>query len=119
VKSVKETGGKVPSGPAWDTPIRRMLMFDNLIGNPDRNAGNILIGPPGELILIDHSRAFIADRSLQRKIPRVDGALWDRIGAVTPEQLSRTLSPWMDGAAVAAVLERRKQMLAARPQVIR
>jgi hypothetical protein len=119
VKSVKEAGGKVPSGPAWDTPIRRMLMFDNLIGNPDRNAGNILIGPPGELILIDHSRAFTADRSLQRKIPRVDGALWDRIRAVTPEQLSRTLSPWMDGAAVTAVLERRKQMLAARPQVIR
>jgi len=119
VKSVKETGGKVPSGPAWDKPIRRMLMFDNLIGNPDRNAGNILIGPPGELILIDHSRAFTADRTLQRKIPRVDGALWDRLTAVTPEQLSTTLSPWMDGAAVGAVLERRKQMLAASPQVIR
>jgi hypothetical protein len=119
VKSVKETGGKVPSGPAWDKPIRRMLMFDNLIGNPDRNAGNILIGPPGELILIDHSRAFIDDRRLARTLPRVDGALWDRIGAVTPDDLSRTLSPWMDSSAVAALLERRKQMLAARPLVIR
>jgi len=119
VKSVKETGGKVPSGPAWDQPIRRMLMFDNLIGNPDRNAGNILIGLPGELILIDHSRAFTDDRELPRKLPRVDGALWDRMQAVTPEDLSRTLSPWMDGGAVTAVLERRKQMLASRPQIIR
>jgi len=119
VKSVKETGGKVPAGPAWDTPIRRMLMFDNLIGNPDRNAGNILIGLPGELILIDHSRAFTTDRQLLRKIPRVDGPLWDRMQAVTPEDLSRTLSPWMDGAAVTAVVERRKQMLASRPQIIR
>src|SRR5262249_38701503 len=115
VKSVKESGGRVPSGPAWDTPIRRMLMFDNLIGNPDRNAGNILIGPPGELILIDHSRAFTTDRSLLRKIPRVDGALWDRMGTVTPEQLTSTLSPWMDAGAVAALLERRKQMVSARP----
>ena len=119
VKSVKETGGKVPSGPAWDTAIRRMLMFDNLIGNPDRNAGNILIGVPGELILIDHSRAFTDDRQLLRKIPRVDGALWDRIQAVTSEDLSRTLRPWIDGRAVTAVLERRKQMLASRPHIIR
>jgi hypothetical protein len=94
-------------------------MFDNLIGNPDRNAGNILIGLPGELILIDHSRAFTDDHQLPRKIPRVDGALWDRMQAVTPEDFSRTLSPWMDGGAVAAVAERRKQMLASRPQIIR
>lgn len=119
VKSVKETGGRVPSGPAWDRPIRRMRMFDNLIGNPDRNAGNILVGPPGELILIDHSRAFINDRSLRQKIPRVDGALWDRLAAVTPAQLSRTLAPWMDRSAVDAVLERRKRMLSERPEVIR
>jgi hypothetical protein len=119
VKSVKETGGNVPSGPAWDTPIRRMLMFDNLIGNPDRNAGNILLGSPGELILIDHSRAFTSDRSLPRKIERVDGQLWDRMRALTPAQLSTTLRPWMNGDALDAVLERRKRMLAARPQIIR
>jgi hypothetical protein len=39
--------------------------------------------------------------------------------AVTPEDLSRTLSPWMDGGALTAVLERRKQMIASRPQIIR
>src|SRR3954469_10894443 len=57
-RSVKQTGGQVPSGEAWGAAIRRMILFDDLIGNPDRNAGNILIGAPGELILIDHSRAF-------------------------------------------------------------
>jgi hypothetical protein len=119
VKSVKETGGKVPSGPAWYVPIRRMLMFDNLIGNPDRNAGNILVGPPGELILIDHSRAFTRDHGLPRKIERVDGKLWDRLRAVTPAQLSTTLQPWMDGDALDAVLDRRTRMLSARPQIIR
>jgi hypothetical protein len=119
VKSVRESGNKVPSGPAWDQSIRRMLMFDDLIGNPDRNGGNILIGPPGELILIDHSRAFTTDRSLQRKIPRVDGELWDRMVAVTPTELSATLSPWMDARAVDALLERRKRMMSDRPQVIR
>ena len=119
VKSVKELGGKMPSGPVWDKPIRRMLMFDGLVGNPDRNAGNILIGTPGDLILIDHSRAFTADRRLPRKIERVDGELWDRMGALTPDQLSRALGPWMDSAAMTALLERRKRMISARPVVIR
>jgi hypothetical protein len=119
VKSVKDLGGKVPSGPAWDKPIRRMLMFDNLIGNPDRNSGNILVGAPGELILIDHSRAFTTDRSLERKIARVDGELWDRIAAVTPTQLSAVLNPWMRSASVDALLDRRKRMMSERPQIIR
>lgn len=112
VRSVKESGGQVPSGPAWDKSIRRMLMFDNLIGNVDRNAGNILIGEPGELILIDHSRAFVTDCTLRRPIERVDGELWDRLTTVTSGDLQRTLRPWMDDAAVNAVLERRKRMMA-------
>jgi len=112
VRSVKETGGRVPSGPAWDKPIRRMLTFDTLICNIDRNAGNILIGEPGELILIDHSRAFVTDCTLRRPIERVDGELWDRLTTVTSGDLQRTLRPWMDDAAVNAVLERRKRMMA-------
>ena len=62
LKSVKQSGGKMPYGVVWGRATRKMLTFDDLIGNPDRNAGNILIGPPGELILIDHSRAFIDGR---------------------------------------------------------
>lgn len=112
IRSVKQLGGKVPSGPAWDKPIRRMLTFDNLIGNPDRNAGNILVGPPGELILIDHSRAFTTSRDLVRKIERVDGDLWDRITSIAPADLSSTLQPWMDSDAVSAVLWRRERMIA-------
>ena len=71
-KSVKQMGGKVPSGAIWGQPIRKMLMFDNLISNGDRNAGNILIGQPGEFFLIDHSRAFVTDTKLLKKVERVD-----------------------------------------------
>jgi hypothetical protein len=113
VKSVKESGGQVPSGPAWDAPIRRMVMFDNLIGNTDRNAGNILIGRSGDLILIDHSRAFIDDRDLPRPMERVDAELWDRITSASAGDLTRTLSPWMDRRAVDALFQRRTRMIAA------
>jgi hypothetical protein len=119
VKSVKESGGRVPSGPAWDKPIRRMRMFDNLICNKDRNAGNILIGSPGELILIDHSRAFLTDRDPPARIERVDGELWDRMTAVPADDLTRALQPWIDSAAIHALLERRKRMMADVDRLVR
>ena len=112
IRSVKQTGGKVPTGEVWGRSIRKMLLFDNLIANADRNAGNILIGPPGELILIDHSRAFVTDLRLPNKIERVDAELWERIRTVTPEEFTRVLQPWIDADAIGAILQRRNQIAA-------
>ena len=118
IRSVKEMGGKVPTGAVWGQPIRKMLMFDNLIGNPDRNAGNILVGPPGELILIDHSRAFLTDKKLLSKVERVDGELWDRMKTLTREDLTRALQPWIDDEAIGAIIERRNRMAAAVDELV-
>ena len=112
VKSVKDLGGQMPSDPAYGKPIRMMLMFDDLIANDDRNAGNILVGPPGELILIDHSRAFITDDDLPKKLERVDSGLWDRVKALTRDDLARVLGPWVEKEAVDAVVKRRNKMIA-------
>lgn len=109
LRSVKQRGGKVPEGPVWGKPLRKMQMFDNLIGNPDRNAGNILVGPPGELILIDHSRAFITDTDL-RDFTRVDAKLWDRMQQITRDDLKRTLGAWIDDRAIDAMITRRTRM---------
>ena len=109
-RSVKQMGGKVPSGPIWGTATRKMLLFDNLIGNPDRNAGNILVGPPGELILIDHSRAFLTHRDLSNKVERVDAELWEAAMALTRDDLARVLRPWIDDSAIDAILKRRTRM---------
>jgi hypothetical protein len=110
MKSVKQTGGKMPAGAIWGNAVRRMLTFDNFIGNPDRNAGNILIGAPGELILIDHSRAFTEDTTLVRKIERVDADLWGRIQAVRPEDLEHAIGGLIGSEAVRAALGRRDNM---------
>jgi hypothetical protein len=112
MKSVKELGGKVPGGADWGKPIRQMQMFDNLIRNIDRNAGNILIGRPGDLILIDHSRAFITDTKLQNKMERVDADLWERMQMLTRENLARALGAWLDEAAITAIIARRDAMAA-------
>jgi len=88
-----------------------MLMFDNLISNSDRNAGNIMVGQPGELFLIDHSRAFVTSTTLPKKIERVDAGLWARMQALTRADLVRVLGPWIDDEAIDAMLERRARMV--------
>ena len=113
IKSVKQSGGKMPAAAVWGRSTRKMLTFDNFIGNDDRNAGNILLGSTGELILIDHSRAFVTNDDLPREIERVDGQLWGRIQALSREDLVRVLGPWMDTDAIDAMLKRREKMSAA------
>jgi hypothetical protein len=110
VKSVKQSGGKVPGAPIWGHAVRRMQLFDNLIGNPDRNAGNILIGEPGELILIDHSRAFITELRLPFDFERVDATLWTRVSALTRDDLVRSVGAWIGDDAIDAMLERRARL---------
>ncbi len=110
--SVKQAGGKVPSGEIWGAAIRRMQMFDNFIGNGYRNAGNILLGEPGEIVLIDHSRAFVTDRKLPFTFERVDAGLWDRLTALTRDDLVQAIGPWVERQAIDAMLDRRKRMQA-------
>ena len=109
-KSVKQAGGRVPNGEVWGRAIRRMQLFDNLVGNPDRNAGNILLGAPGELILIDHSRAFVIDQKLPFAFERVDQTLWERVCGADETDLASHLGPWIGGEAVDAILQRRDTM---------
>ena len=110
-RSVGQMGGKIPTGPQFGKPIRRMQMFDNLIGNPDRNAGNILIDASQRVILIDHSRAFVESAKLPFPFERVDASLYAKIKALTRPQLSAVLSEWLEDHAIDAMLERREEMV--------
>ena len=108
--SVKEMGGTLKSGRVPGRDLRKMQTFDNFIGNPDRNAGNILIDQANEVILIDHSRAFTESKDLPFKIERVDEDLWNAIQAVTAEELESLLSPLIGDPAVKAMMQRRDRM---------
>lgn len=98
--------------PRWSKQISRMKLFDLLIGNIDRNQGNLLYDADWHLFLIDHSRAFTTRRSLSgiAAVGLVDRTLWTRIDALTPADLERVLGPWLTGDERAAVLARRDEM---------
>ena len=100
----------LPKPSKWNREAVRMKMFDNLICNPDRNAGNLIVDNDWNLYLIDHSRAFITDKKLPFTMIRIDKELWERMLALDEPTLSASLGKWIDRGAVQAILKRRDAM---------
>jgi hypothetical protein len=97
----------------WDAQLTRMAMFDNLIGNRERNKRNMLRDDAWNLILLDHSRAFGLGNQLFHKMDRIDDGYWAKIEALTRSQLDAALRAWLDASEIDAILERRETMRAA------
>ena len=94
----------------WEAQLVRMTMFDDLIGNRDRNRGNMLRDATWSLILLDHSRAFGAGSELPHKLSRIDEGYWTRIESLTRDQLDAALSAWLGENEIRAILDRRERM---------
>lgn len=97
----------------WDRQVSRMVMFDRLIGNGSRNLNTMLRDSAGNLILIDHTRAFDVGTELPIERGDIDREYWTRIAALTRAQLDIALRPWLDEDQIAAILARRDRMRAA------
>jgi hypothetical protein len=99
--------------PKWNRQAVLMKMFDNLIGNPDRNMGNLLVDDEWNLYLIDHSRAFVDVKNISVKMEHIDRPVWDRMLALDEPTLTAALGKWVDGRSIRALLARRDKMKAA------
>jgi hypothetical protein len=105
---------KPPQGPEpmWSLQLTRMKMFDLLVANIDRNQGNLIYDSDWHLFLIDHSRAFTGKKDLKGIAPlgRVDRELWNKMVALTAEDLDRALGKWVGNNEKKAILLRRDLM---------
>jgi hypothetical protein len=92
--------------------LTRMKMFDLIIANIDRNQGNLIYDHDWHLFLIDHSRAFTAKKNLKgmAALGRVDRELWNKMAALTIEDLDRGLEKWVGSNEKKAILIRRDLM---------
>jgi hypothetical protein len=92
-----------------------MMMFDALIYNPDRNAGNFLVSPQWEVILIDHSQAFLARKNLPKdetKIPtRYDRKIVEKLRGLQAEELETRFKGLLLKDQIEALLVRRETLL--------
>lgn len=102
------------TAPAWPRVrtvgyLQVMRVFDELIGNDDRNAGNQLWTNDGTLWLIDHTRAFRQQRKLKKaeRLERCDRALWKALQDLTIESVTAAVGRSLTKDEIKAVLARR------------
>jgi hypothetical protein len=103
-----------PDREAWNRQQHRMHVFTQLIGDTDRNTGNILIGEDWKLWMIDFTRAFRRTRKIMKPVDltRCDRQLLQRLRDVTKQQITAATKPYIGGAEVDALLARRDLIVA-------
>ena len=112
---IKDVDQNAPHDPVpWNREIYRQRVFDNLIANIDDNAGNILVDPLWNMILIDHSRCFFSDSMpFEKQMSHVDRPLFEKLKALDEASVTARLKPWvLSGSVVRQVLKRRDKIVA-------
>jgi hypothetical protein len=105
---------KDKTAPAWPR-VRTlgyqqvMRVFDELIANADRNAGNQLWTNDGTLWLIDHTRAFRLQRALKKpqRLERCDRSVWQALQALTIESVTIAVDRTLTKDEIRGVIARR------------
>ncbi len=93
---------------------QNMRVFDTIIGNVDRNNGNILYDANWNHWLIDHSRSFLPDAD---KMPYLDEIEWcsrymyETLKDFDEDLLLERLSPPLERAHIRAILKRRDKVV--------
>jgi hypothetical protein len=101
-------GQQPPNLTAWNRQIHRQRVFDNLVANIDRNAGNLLVvrTPDWYLVLVDHSRCFTSTKKMQFEMKQIDRPLFERLKALDAPTLDARIGK-LTIDAVKPLLERR------------
>ena len=114
IRLLSEVGSEFPPRPLeWARQVRRQRLFDALIANIDRNRGNLAVDEGWNLILIDHSRAFIEKKTpFLDKITAVDRSFYEAVKELDEATLNERLKPWLFGnGSVKDLLKRRDKIV--------
>ena len=94
--------------------MQMVRLFDQLIANTDRNAGNLLIGKNWEVWAIDHTRAFRTQNTLPptANITRCDRQVLAGLKTLNRDVLKREIGDFVSDFQINALLARRDQIVA-------
>jgi hypothetical protein len=98
----------------WNRQVQMMHIFDELLYNTDRNAGNILIDREWKLWMIDHTRAFRRHTTLKDpgRILTCERRLWEKLRALDAETVKEQLKPYLRSTEIEGILKRRDLLVA-------
>ena len=112
----KERLAKKSAGPnplRTSNQLQLMHIWDELIQNRDRNAGNILWTSDWTLWLIDHTRAFRLGKDLMKpdNLTRIDRSLLGRLKGLTDTSMTDAVGDSLLKREREAILERRNRIV--------
>ena len=109
-----EKGLQSPDIIGWRRQVQVMYLFDDLIGNVDRNAGDIVIDSDWKLWMIDHSRSFQYRFEPKRfaEVIYVERGFWERLQALSEGQIRERMGNALTGPEIEGTLERRDIIVA-------
>ena len=94
--------------------IHIMRVWDELIQNKDRNAGNIVWTKDWTMWLIDHTRAFRSGGSLLNpaELVRVERTMFEKMKQLTEAEVSTTMKGILTKSEIRPILKRRDAIVA-------
>jgi hypothetical protein len=110
-----------PNTILWSHQMHRMRVFAALVGDSDRNLGNILITNDWKLWMIDFTRAFRLWRDLKypADLSQVDRSLLARLRALDAEVVRAATAHCLTPFEAQAVMFRRDALVAHFEQLVR
>ena len=90
-----------------------MYVFDELIQNRDRNAGNIMWGRDNRMWMIDHTRAFRLGKDLLNPVnlTRVERSLFEKLRALDRQAFSDAVKNILTKGEIEALFIRRDKIV--------
>ena len=110
----REEGVRSPDAVGWMRQVQAMYLFDDLIGNVDRNMGDIVIDSDWKLWMIDHSRSFQVGFEPKHlaEVFFVERGFWEKLQALDKAQIQEQMGHTLAGREIDGMLERRDQIVA-------
>jgi hypothetical protein len=108
-KEEQKKEAEPPDVEKWNQQMQMVRVFDELIGNVDRNLGNLVITNDWRVWPIDHTRAFRTNKQLKTpaNVTRADRAVFERMKALDKETLKRATGKHLSTFQIDAILARR------------
>lgn len=112
-KERMQKGVKPPDAGSWSRQLYDMFVFDQLIGNIDRNQGNFLADANWRLWMVDHTRTFSRDARLPNpeRVTHCSRPLWTALRALEPATVKARLSPYIGRFEQEAMFKRRAKVV--------
>jgi hypothetical protein len=111
LKKVQESKLKAPDPQRWNWQLHRQMLFDNLVGNIDPNAGNLLFDPQWNFVKVDCSRCFTETLTTKFTLRQIDRPFFERVKALDEATLKREIGAWLEPGALSTILTRQKSII--------